>query len=287
MTVQLRNLPSLVSADFPSRIRTRLRRLPLMRTRSHGVRRMATWPHVVIVGGGFGGLNVAKGLHDAPARVTLIDQHNYHLFQPLLYQVATASLSPADIASPIRSVLRHQRNARVELAKVDSVDLARKRVVLADGDETYDYLVLAAGAQPAYFGHLDWAAALAPGLKSLDDALDMRSRIFQAFERAERTTDERERRRALTFVVVGGGPTGVELAGAIDEIAHHTLPREFRIIDPHQTRIMLVDGGPRILATFPENLSQSAARDLKRLGVEIRTNTRVTRIELSSIRLGD
>ncbi len=176
--------------------------MPLMRTRSsHGVRRMATWPHVVIVGGGFGGLNVAKGLRDARACVTLIDQHNYHLFQLLLYQVATASLSPADIASPIRSVLRRQRNARVELARIESVDLERKRVVLADGDETYDCLVLASGAQPAYFGHPDWAE-LAPGLKSLDDALDMRSRIFQAFERAERTTDERERRRALTFVVV-------------------------------------------------------------------------------------
>jgi NADH dehydrogenase len=218
-------------------------------------------------------------------RLTLIDQHNYHLFQPLLYQVATASLSPADIASPIRAILRRQRNARVELARVESVDLRRKRVMLSDGEVQCDFLVLAAGAEPAYFGHPEWAE-LAPGPKSLDDALDMRRRIFRAFERAERTTDERERRRALTFVVVGGGPTGVELAGAIGEIAHHTLPREFRRIDPHSTRIILVEGGDRILESFPENLSRRAERDLERLGVEIRTRTRVTRIQPDAVWLG-
>jgi NADH dehydrogenase len=219
-------------------------------------------------------------------RLTLVDQQNHHLFQPLLYQVATASLSPADIASPIRTILRDQRNVMVTLATVRSVDLARQRVDLVDGHLTYDMLVLATGVEPTYFGHPEWAVS-APGLKSIDDAVEMRRRIFGAFERAERTTDEAARRRALTFVVVGGGPTGVELAGAIGEIAHHTLTREFRNIDPDDARILIVDSGERLLSGFPERASAAAERDLGRLGVEIHTGSRVTGMDPGLLWLGD
>lgn len=245
------------------------------------------WPHVVVVGGGFGGLNVAKGLKERAVRVTLIDQHNYHLFQPLLYQVATASLSPADIATPIRSILRHQRNAQVALARVESVDPTRQLVYLDDGEPVaYDYLVMATGVQPAYFGHPEWGE-MAPGLKDIDDAVEVRRRVLRAFERAERLSIEHGSRCTLTFVVVGGGPTGVELAGSLGEIARYTLSKDFRAIDPRETRIVLVDGGERILAGFPAELSSKAARDLKRLGVEIRNRSRVTRIDSDKIWLGE
>lgn len=243
-------------------------------------------PHVVIVGGGFGGLNVAKGLRNAPVRLTLIDQRNYHLFQPLLYQVATASLSAADIASPIRTILRSQGNAVVTLATVTAIDLERRTVELEDGYVAFDRLVLAMGVEPTYFGHPEWATH-APALKSIDDALDMRRRIFSAFEQAEREPDEAARQRALTFVVVGGGPTGVELAGAIGEIAHHTLTREFRNIDPKAARILIVDSGERLLSAFPERASASAKRDLGRLGVEVRTGSRVTGMDPEGVWLGE
>jgi NADH dehydrogenase len=243
-------------------------------------------PHVVIVGGGFGGLNVAKGLRDAALRITLVDQQNHHLFQPLLYQVATASLSPADIASPIRTILRDQQNTTVVQATVTAIDLAQRTVQLRDGAIPYDMLVLAMGVEPAYFGHPEWAAH-APGLKSIDDAVEMRRRIFSAFERAERAPDAPARQRALTFVVVGGGPTGVELAGAIGEIAHHTLTREFRNIDPEDARILMIDSGDRLLSGFPERASVPAERDLGRLGVEIRTGSRVTGMDPGVVWLGD
>lgn len=243
-------------------------------------------PHVVIIGGGFAGLNAARALHDAPVRITLVDRRNYHLFQPLLYQVATASLSPADIATPIRSILRGQPNATVLLAEAMSIDLERQEVALADRRLSYDFLILAAGSETTYFGQNDWEDS-APGLKSVEDAIDIRSRVFAAFEEAERVDDDELRRRFLTFVIVGGGPTGVELAGALGEIAHVTLQREFRRIKPEQTRIILAHSRPRILDTFPEKLSRAAERDLVRLGVEIRTNTRVTDIDPGAARLND
>ncbi|MEA2582880.1 MAG: hypothetical protein QOF33_965 [Thermomicrobiales bacterium] len=243
-------------------------------------------PHVVIIGGGFGGLNAAKALRDAPVRITLVDARNYHLFQPLLYQVATASLAPADIASPIRAVLRRQKNVTVLMDLATDIDLDAREVVLAEGRFRYDYLILAAGAQPVYFGHPEWQE-LAPGLKSIEDAVEMRRRIFRALEAAERETVEEERRCLLTFVVVGGGPTGVELAGSLGEIIQDLLPREYRFIRPEQARIVLVEGGPRVLSAFPEKLSRAAERDLRRLGVELRTNTRVTGIEPGTVWLGE
>ncbi|MBA2519061.1 MAG: NAD(P)/FAD-dependent oxidoreductase [Chloroflexia bacterium] len=235
-------------------------------------------PHVVIIGGGFAGLYAAQALAEAPARVTIVDRRNHHLFQPLLYQVATAVLSPADIAQPIRSLLRGQPNLEVELADVTAIDLANRRVVLADGQIAYDYLILAAGVSHAYFGHDEWRP-LAPGLKSLEDALDIRRRILLAFERAERETDPARRQALMTFVVVGGGPTGVELAGAIAEIAHHSLAKDFDRIDPTTARVILVEAGPRLLVTFPEKLSQAALDDLRRLSVETRLGAAVTGIE--------
>ncbi|HUG15644.1 MAG TPA: NAD(P)/FAD-dependent oxidoreductase [Thermomicrobiales bacterium] len=234
--------------------------------------------HVVIVGGGFGGLYAAKSLRDAPARVTLIDRRNHHVFQPLLYQVATASLSPADIAYPIRAILRRQSNARVILANVDAIDLDARAVSYAGKRMTYDYLILAPGAESSYFGHDEWAEH-APGLKTLDDALEMRRRVFFAFEAAELEADEERRRALLTFVVIGGGPTGVELAGALGEIAHETLVRDFRSIDPSTSRICLIEAGERILASFPPELSRRAKRDLERLGVEVRCGAQVTGVE--------
>lgn len=245
------------------------------------------WPHVVIVGGGFGGINVAKGLRDVAVRVTLVDQHNYHLFQPLLYQVATASLSPADIASPIRSVLRQYRNVSVMLGRAVDVDVDHCRLHLADGQSLdYDVLVLATGSETAYFGHTSWEQ-LAPGLKDIDDGVRIRRRILDTFERAERTAIAGGERRAPTFAIVGGGPTGVELAGAIGEIAQGTLSGDFRAIDPQTTRILLIDGGDRILSDFPASLSRYAERDLDRLGVEVRSGSRVTKIEPGSIAIGE
>ena len=242
-------------------------------------------PRVVIVGGGFGGLYAARALAKAPVAVTLVDRTNHHVFQPLLYQVATASLSPSQIAYPIRGVLRRQRNTRVLLAEAVAVDTARRVVALADGALPYDYLVLAAGARHSYFGHPEWEAR-APGLKTLDDALRIRERILLAFERAEREPDAGRRRALLTFVVVGGGPTGVELAGAIGEIACRVMARDFRAIDTRDTRTILVEAGSRILPAFPEPLAERAERSLERLCVEVRTDAAVTRVEDGAVWLG-
>jgi NADH:ubiquinone reductase (H+-translocating) len=233
--------------------------------------------NVVIVGGGFGGLNAARALDGAAnVRVTLLDRHNYHLFQPLLYQVATAALSPGDIASPIRWILRHQRNVEVLLAEATAIDPAGRRVLISGGDPIpYDYLVLAAGSAHAYFGHPEWEPR-APGLKTLDDALEMRRRMLLAFEAAEREVDPEKQRRLLTFVIVGGGPTGVELAGALAEIARQSLVRDFRRIHPESARIILVEGSPYVLATFADPLREAAKRSLERLGVDVRTGMVVT-----------
>jgi NADH dehydrogenase len=231
-------------------------------------------PHVVVIGGGFGGLAAAQGLARAPVNVTLIDRRNHHLFQPLLYQVATAALNPSDIAYPIRSVLAHQRNARVLLAAATAIDTANRRVVLDDGVLAYDYLVVATGATHSYFGHDAWAQT-APGLKSIEDALEIRRRIFLAYEAAERESDPARQREWLTFVVVGGGPTGVELAGALGEIGLQTLAHDFRTIDPTQVRVVLFEGKDRILATYPPKLSAAAQRALARRSVDVRLKTQV------------
>ena len=245
----------------------------------------------MILGGGFGGLDAARALSRAAVRVTLIDRHNYHLFQPLLYQVATASLSPGDVASPIRWILRHQQNAKVLLADVRGIDVAAKRVLLDgsvnDGHTAvdYDYLIIATGAAHAYFGHPEWADR-APGLKTLDDALDIRRQVLLAFEAAERETDPQAQRRLLTFVIVGGGPTGVELAGALAEIARQSLKQDFRNIHTESARILLVEGGPHVLATFPAHLRDAAAASLTRLGVEVRTGTVVTDVDDEGVKIG-
>ena len=253
---------------------------------------MPAQPHVVILGGGFGGLDAARTLAAAPVRITLVDRHNYHLFQPLLYQVATASLSPGDVASPIRWILRRQANVRVLLADVRGID-PQRRCVLLDGsageDERrleYDYLIVATGAAHAYFGHPEWAAR-APGLKTLDDALDIRRQVLLAFEAAERETDTAAQRRLLTFVIVGGGPTGVELAGALAEIARQSLRQDFRAIRPETARIVLVEGGPHLLAAFPETLRRAAEASLTRLGVEVRTGAIVTTVDDEGVKIGD
>ncbi|HXH07118.1 MAG TPA: NAD(P)/FAD-dependent oxidoreductase [Vicinamibacterales bacterium] len=231
-------------------------------------------PQVVIVGGGFGGLTAARALRDAPVDVIVVDRRNYHLFQPLLYQVATAGLSPGDIASPIRWILRRQANARVRLAEVTAIDADRREVVLQGGRLAYDYLIVATGAAYSYFGHDDWQER-APGLKTLEDALDIRRRVLFAFERAEHEADPAVVRRLLTFAIVGGGPTGVELAGALAELARHTLRTDFRRIDPRAARIVLLEAGPDVLPAFPPRLRQSARRALERLGVEVRTGAAV------------
>ncbi|HKB24267.1 MAG TPA: NAD(P)/FAD-dependent oxidoreductase [Methylomirabilota bacterium] len=246
------------------------------------MRRPAAPPHVVIVGGGFGGLYAARALARRAVRVTLLDRRNHHLFQPLLYQVATAALNPSDIAVPLRSVLRKATNITVLLAEVARVDLAGRRVVLDRGEIGYDALVLAAGASHSYFGHDDWEV-LAPGLKTLEDALEIRRRVLLAYEAAERESDGAERQALLTFVVIGGGPTGVELAGALGEISRQTIARDFRLIDPTKARIVLLEGGPRILTTFPESLSRSAEDALRRIGVEVRTKAVVTRVTTDAV----
>jgi NADH dehydrogenase len=239
-------------------------------------------PHIVIIGGGFGGLDAARALAGAPVRVTLVDRHNYHLFQPLLYQVATAALSPGDVASPIRWVLRHQPNVTVLLGDAQSIDYANRRVVMDVGTLDYDYLIVAAGSAHAYFGHPEWASR-APGLKTLDDALEIRRQVLLAFEAAERETDAAAQARLLTFVIVGGGPTGVELAGALAEIAHQSLRRDFRNIRPESARIVLVEGGPYILGTFPEPLRRAARDALTRLGVDVRTGSLVTSVDREGV----
>ena len=249
--------------------------------RSTGVR-----PRVVIVGGGFGGLSAAKGLADAPFDVTLIDRNNHHLFQPLLYQVATAGLSPDDIASPIRGILGGQRNVKIMLADVSGVDVTRKEVIAEGRRVGYDYLVLATGARHAYFGHDDWAA-FAPGLKTIDDATYLRRRILLAFERAENATDVDERRRLMTFVVVGGGPTGVEMAGAIAELAKRALASDFRSIDPQCASIILIEGAQRLLTPFDPSLSDAARRSLNQLGVYVRLGAAVTDCSCDGVRLGN
>ncbi len=233
---------------------------------------------VVIVGAGFGGLYAARALEGASVNVTVIDRRNHHLFQPLLYQVATAGLSPGDIAYPIRAVLGGQRNARVLLGEVVSTDFNARKVLLKDGEVPYDILILATGSSHHYFGHPEWAR-LAPSLGSLEDALEIRRRILLAFEKAEREPDELRRRGLLTFVIVGGGPTGVELAGSVAEIAFQVMARDFRAIDPREARIVLIEAGPRLLATFPEELGAKAEAALKRLGVEVRTGCHVNSME--------
>jgi NADH dehydrogenase len=242
-------------------------------------------PHVVIVGGGFGGLAAARALARAPVRITVVDRHNYHLFQPLLYQVATAGLSPGDIASPIRWVLRKQSNVRVILADLRAVETAHRRILLDEGELAYDCLILAPGASDTYFGHDQWKQ-VAPGLKTLDDALEVRRRVLLSFERAERLTNPAELACALTFVVVGAGPTGVELAGALAEIARHALAREFRSIEPGQARILLVEAASTILTTFPPRLQAAAERSLAALGVEVRKNAPVDDIGQGWVQIG-
>lgn len=247
---------------------------------------LASLPKVVIVGAGFGGLTAAKALAKAPAHVTLIDRRNHHLFQPLLYQVATAGLAPTQIATPIRAILRKQRNTDVALGAVEGVDLERRQVILGDRRIAYDYLIIATGARHAYFGHDDWES-VAPGLKTLEDATALRKRILLAFERAELEHDASERARLTTFVVIGGGPTGVETAGAIAELAKKALACDYRMINPRCARIVLVEAGPRVLGAFPEDLSQEARRALECLGVEVQLGKPVSAIDASGVTLGE
>jgi NADH dehydrogenase len=243
-------------------------------------------PQVVIVGGGFAGLYAARALRGEAVRVTVVDRHNHHTFQPLLYQVATAGLNPSEIAAPIRALLRRQRNATVLLAEATAVDLQARTVHLADGALAYDYLILATGATHSYFGHDDWADR-APGLKTLEDALEIRRRFLLAFEAAEREPDPALRRAWLTFVIIGAGATGAELAGSIVEVARHTLEHDFRNISPGEARVVLVEGLDRVLPSYPEDQSIKARKQLTDMGVEVRTGTRVTAIDAQGVRLGD
>ena len=243
-------------------------------------------PNVVIVGAGFGGLNAALKLAHQPVRITLIDRTNHHTFQPLLYQVATAGLSPGEIAAPIRWILRGRHNVEVLLGEVQDFDLNRRLVKLPDRDLPYDYLVVAAGASHAYFGHDEWEP-LAPGLKTIEDALEIRRRVLLAFELAERQAASGGGQVQLNFVIVGGGPTGVELAGTLSEVARRALADEFNSIDPKLTRIILLEGGPRLLPAYPEDLSRSAEEQLRGLGVEVHTSTLVTKVEPAAVRMGE
>jgi NADH:ubiquinone reductase (H+-translocating) len=242
-------------------------------------------PHVVIIGGGFGGLYAARALRHARVRLTIVDRRNHHVFQPLLYQVAMAALSPGDIASPIRWILRRQPNAEVLLADVRAIDQAHQRLILADGELSYDYLIVASGATHAYFGHDEWRAT-APGLKTIEDALDIRRRVLLAFERAEREPDPVRREPLLTFVVIGGGPTGVEMAGALAEMSRLSLARDFRHFDPSSAHIILLEAGPFVLSTFPEPLREAARADLARLGVNVRTGAAVTSVTAGHVAVG-
>lgn len=242
---------------------------------------------IVIVGGGFAGIQLAKRLANrAEVSVTLIDRRNYHLFQPLLYQVATAGLSPSEIAMPIRSIFSGQKNITVLLGEVTAIDRANQKVFTQDMAISYDYLVLACGATHSYFGHEEWEP-VSPGLKTVEQAEEIRRRILLAFETAERETNETEKRALLTFVIIGGGPTGVELAGAVSEIARQTLYRDFRHVDPDQTRIFLIEAGPRVLPAFSESLSKRAKEDLIKLDVDVRTQTRVTNVDSQGVYCGD
>jgi len=242
-------------------------------------------PRVVIIGAGFGGLSAAKRLAKSPCRITLIDRHNYHLFQPLLYQVATAGLSPADIASPIRGIVRHCQNVKVILANVSGIDVNRREVIAEGHHVPFDKLIIATGAQHGYFGHSDWAG-YAPGLKTIDDATYVRRRILLSFEKAETETDTAERRQLLNFIIVGGGPTGVEMAGAVAELAKRALASDFRAIDPRQARIILVEAEPRLLTAFDPSLSEAAKRSLEDLDVEVRLGARVTAVDCGGVSLG-
>ena len=243
-------------------------------------------PHVVIVGGGFSGLYAARGLRGVPVEITLVDRHNYHLFQPLLYQVATAGLNPSDIAAPIRGILRRQRNVRVILGEAQSIDPAQKVVRLSDGELRYDYLVLATGATHSYFAHPEWEKN-APGLKTIDDALEIRRRVLLAFEAAERETDPEKQAAWLTFVVVGAGPTGVELAGALSEIARQTMVRDFRRINSGSARVVLIEGKDRVLPTYPPELSERARQQLASLHVEVMTGANVSDLDAESVSIGE
>jgi len=247
---------------------------------------MENTPRVVVIGGGFGGLLAVRSLKHAPVKITLIDRRNFHTFQPLLYQVATAGLSPGEIAAPIRWILRGQKNVEVLLGEVQDFDLARRVVKLPDLEVPYDYLIVATGASHAYFGHDDWEP-FAPGLKTVEDAIEIRRRVFLAFELAERQAQQGEEQTPLNFVVVGGGPTGVELAGTLTEISRRVLADEFNAIDPKRARIVLYEGGPRVLATYPEDLSRSAEEQLRQLGVEVHTSSIVTKVEPGSIHVGE
>ena len=242
-------------------------------------------PHVVVIGGGFGGLQAARGLRRLPVDVTLVDRKNHHVFQPLLYQVATAGLSPAEIAAPIRHILRRQRATRVLLGDVTAVDLAAQKVRLDSLELAYDYLILAAGNTHSYFGHDEWQPH-APGLKTIEEALEIRRRVLLAFEQAEREEDAEARRAWLTFAVIGGGPTGVEMAGALGEIARHTLARQFRRIDPASARIVLIEAGPRVLPAYPEDLSERARLQLEALGVQVWTGSRVSSVSAAGVAIG-
>ena len=243
-------------------------------------------PHVVIVGAGFGGLSAAAKLAPAPVRVTLIDRRNHHLFQPLLYQVATAGLSPNQIATPIRTIVRHQPNTDVVLDEVTGVEVAHQEVILGARRLGYDYLLLATGATHAYFGHDAWEV-FAPGLKTLDDAIEHRKRILLAFERAELEEDPAERQRLMTFVIIGGGATGVEVAGSIAELARKALVKDFRHINPHSARVILIEAGPRLLPAFAAALAETAVNSLRRLGAEVRLNQAVTGIDADGVMLGN
>jgi NADH:ubiquinone reductase (H+-translocating) len=242
-------------------------------------------PRVVIVGAGFGGLNAARALAKSPVQVTVVDRKNFHTFQPLLYQVATAGLSPGEIAAPIRSILRHDKNIEVLMGEVAGFDLEHRIVFTSDSQIPYDYLIVAAGATHSYFGHDDWET-FAPGLKTIEDALEIRRRVLLAFELSERQAAAGETAAPLNFVVVGGGPTGVELAGTLAEVSRHALQHDFRSIDPARTHILLIEGGPRVLPAYAEDLSRSAEEQLKHLGVEVRTSTTVTKVEAGAVDVG-
>jgi NADH:ubiquinone reductase (H+-translocating) len=245
-----------------------------------------TNPRVVIVGSGFGGLVATRTLARYPVRITLIDRQNFHTFQPLLYQVATAGLSPGEIAAPIRWILRNKRNVEVLMSEVQDFDLTRKVVKLPDSEIAYDYLIVASGASHAYFGHDEWAP-WAPGLKTIGDALEIRRRVLLAFELAERQANDEKEQVQLNFVVIGGGPTGVELAGTLAEIARRALTNEFRTIDPRKTKIVLLEGGPRVLPAYPEDLSRSAEEQLRHLGVDVHTSAMVTDVTPGAVHMGE
>ena len=243
-------------------------------------------PHIVIIGGGFAGLYTARGLKNVDAQITVVDRHNYHLFQPLLYQVATAGLNPSDIAAPIRGILRKQKNARVILGDAVAVDMNRRIVQLADGELAYDLLVIATGATHSYFGHDEWEEH-APGLKTIDDALEIRRRVLLAFEAAERETDPETQTAFLTFAIIGAGPTGAELAGALSEIARQTMVRDFRRINSSSARVVLIEGKDRVLPAYPPDLSEKARRQLVELGVEVITGAIVTEVNDREVRIGE